>query len=805
MGAWGRDFRLAIRTLARRPGFTLTVLATLALGIGATTALFGVFHTVFLDPIPLPHSSRLVVVMETFGADHHCCGPASGPDYLSWRRRSRAFSGMAAESPAAFTLTGVSQPELVQGTYVTASAFALLGVQPLLGRALVASDQDHPGAVVLSWEFWRNRLGGSRSVLNSSIHLDGKAYTIVGIMPKGFDVPSPWAQMGTYKLYLPFQDQVLRKDRGNHSYPVIARLAPGVTPALAQSDMDRVMRELAKEYPETNGARTAKVFTVHQYLFGSVGRELGMILGAGVLVLLIACGNVAGLLLARSAGRETELAVRAALGAGRRAIARMLFSESLLLAAVGGAVGVGLSFLGVDALKALLPPTIPRIADVRIDGAALLFALGATVFTALAFGVLPALLASRGDLAESVKEGGYGTPAPAKERLRSAFIVGQIALGLVLANGAVLLVRSYAALRGQSYGFDARHVLTMALNPAGPRYDNDQAYESFYGQVLAKVRTLHGVESAGTVSRLPLFGGSNGNVWVEGTPPRTSSDQGPLVEFASVAGDYFKTMRIPLLEGRLLLPEDSASAATGVVINEALAKEAWPGRNPLGKRFSYSDNPPDWLTVVGVVANVREWGPETPPLGEAYAPLARGWTTSQYLVVRTAGDPAALAPEVRRAILAVDPSQPPSDVRTMSERVDRTFAQRRFYTTLIGLFALAALLLAAAGVYGTVSYFVTRSVRELGVRAALGARGSSLVGLVLGRGARLAAWGVLFGLAGVWASTRVVGGLVYGVKAVDVPTLASGCALLALVVLAASALPAARALRISPMLMLRSE
>ncbi len=641
-------------------------------------------------------------------------------------------------------------------------------------------------------------------MLGTTVELDGTPYTVVGVMPEGFDVPSPWSQMGSFRLYLPFQNEKLSGNRGSHSFPVIGRLGPAQTKETAQADMDRIMRDLAAEYPQSNGDRSARVFTVHEYLFGNVGKQLGLILGAAGVVLLIACGNVAGLLLARAAGRETELAVRAALGASRRAMVRLLFSEALLLALVGGVLGLLFSFAAIDGLKAVLPPSIPRIDRIRVDGWALVFALGASAFTALLFGMVPALLASRTNLAASVKEGGYATLAPAKERLRNAFIVGQIALGLVLANGAALLVQSYAALRGQDFGFDTDGIVTMALNPAGPRYQDDEAYVTFYDQVLQRVGAIPGVTSVGTISRLPLFGGMNGSVWVEGTPPRQNAGEGPLVEVTSVNGDYFRTMGIPLLKGRLLEPDDSVSAAPGVVINQRFADVGWPDQDPLGKRFSFDDNPPQWLTVVGVVGDVRQWGPEQAPQAQMYAPFML-WSSSAYLTVRASGDLGALVPRIREAIQEVDPAQPPSDVQTMEARVDRTFAQRRFYTTLIALFAVAALFLAAAGVYGTVSYFVARRVRELGIRMALGAGGTGIVGLVVRRGIRLAVWGVLIGLAGVWASTRVVEGLVYGIDAVEPLTLAGGCVALALVAVAASALPALRAVRVPPVLALRSE
>ncbi|MCA9736152.1 MAG: ABC transporter permease [Gemmatimonadetes bacterium] len=803
MRAWGQDIQLALRSLRRRPGFAVTVLVTLALGVGVTTALFGVFRAVFLEPLPLPDSDELVVVMEQAGFG--CCGPASGPDYLDWVQRNRTFESLAALNPGPFTLTGQSEPERVYGTYATASAFDVVGVAPAMGRPLLPEDQTAGGVVVLSHTLWRDAFGGQPDVLGRTLELDGRPHEIVGVMPEGFDIPSPWSQLGQLRVYVPFLNERLEGDRGSHGFPVVGRLAEGVSKETAQADMDRVMRELAVEYPQTNADRSTKIFTVHEYLYGAVGTQLGMILGAAAVVLLIACGNVAGLLLARAAGREGELAVRSALGATRRAVVRLLFSEALVLAVSGGVLGLLFSLLALDAFKALLPPTIPRVDAIAIDGWALGFALGVSALTALVFGMLPALLASRTDLAGVVKEGGYATLAPRKERMRNAFIVGQLALGLVLANGAALLVQSYAALRTQDFGFQTEGVITMAVSPAGPRYEEGATRAAFLDRVREQVAGIPGVVSVGTTTRLPLFGGSNGNVWVEGTPPRQNDGEGPLVEVAGVTGDYFAAMDIPLLAGRVLQHQDSAESAIGVVINQRFADVAWPGEDALGKRFSFSDDPPQWLSVVGVVGDVKQWGPEQPPQAQLYAPYVHGWSSSAYLTVRTAGDPAPLVAQVRQAILAVDPSVPPSDVRMMGERVDRTFAQRRFYTTLVGLFAVAALFLAAAGVYGTISYFVARRTRELGIRMALGAGRTGIVGLVVRRGVRLAAVGVALGLLGVWASTRVLEGLVYEIRTLDPLTLIAGGLVLALVAVSASAIPAARAVRVPPTEALRSE
>jgi putative ABC transport system permease protein len=803
MLTWTNDLRLALRTLRRRPGFAAMVVATLGVGIGCTTALFGVFRTVFLKPLPLPDSDKLTFVMEQ--ASFGCCGPASGPDYTDWVARQRSFSGLGILNPGSVTLTGSGEAERVYATSASASVFQLLGVAPLLGRTFTASDEIEPSVVVLSYGLWQRRFGGRPDVVGTSIEIDQAPYTIIGVMPRDFDVPSPWLGTQHHQLYRPFTRAQLEGNRGSHAWPVVARLAQGTTLPEAQSDMDRVMRELAQEYPATNSNRSVRLFSAHEYMYGRAGRELAYILGAAMLVLLVACGNVAGLQLARAAGRETELAVRSALGASRGGLVRLLFSESVVLAALGGVGGILVAFLVVGGLRAVLPPTMPRIAEAHVDGWALLFAVAASAFTAFAFGIVPSLVATGRDVAGELREGGYGTRAPGKQRARDYFIVAQIALGLVLANGAALLVRSYVRLRNQDMGFDADGVLTLGIQPSGDRYGNGAALATYYADVLAHVRAVPGVEAVGTVSRLPLAGGSNGNVLIEGRPPRTGSDQGPLVEVTSITGDYFAAMGITLLRGRALRPDDSASSAVNVVINHHFAEEAWPGADPLGKRFSFNDNPPNWATVVGVVDDVRQWGMERPAVSQVYYPLTQGWSSSGYVVARTAGDPESLGPAVRRAILAVDPTQAPSDIRSMTTRVDRAVAQRRFYTTLIGLFAVAALVLAGAGVYGTISYYVTRRTREMGIRIALGAASAGIVRLVVRRGVQLAAWGVALGLIGVWAARTVVAKLLYGVASLDPWTIVAGCLTLTLVAVAASAFPAARAVRVPPAIALRSE
>jgi len=801
---WSLDLKIAARTLVRQPTFTVIALVTLAVGIGATTALFSVYRAVFLEPIPLPEPDRLLFVMEQ--ASFGCCGPASGPDYTDWVVRARAFSGIGIISPHSFTLTGGGDAELVDGTAASASVFDFLGVKPLLGRTFTTMDQADPSAVILSYGLWLRRFGGRHDVIGATLEMDESPYRIVGVMPESFDVPSPWAGTRHYQLYTPFKNAWLSGNRGSHSYPVVAQLRPGATLEMAQDDMNRIMRQLGKEYPETNADRSVKVFTAHEYMFGDIGRELALILGAACLVLLIACGNIAGLQLARATAREAELAVRSALGATPGALVRLLLAESLLVAAFGGLAGMVVSLLAVAGLRAILPATIPRVDQVQVDGPTLGFALGATAVTALAFGVLPAFVASRRRPAGGLGTRGGGDLTPHKERLRDAFIVVQIALGLVLANGAALLVRSYALVRSEAPGFKADGVLTMSVGPSGERYKEHEAVRVYYHELLTRVHAVPGVESVGTISRLPLSGGSNGNVLVEGRPPRSNEGQGPLVEVTSTSGDYFAAMGIPLLRGRELRPEDDADGVLlNVVINRHFAREGWPDGDALGRRFSFTDNPPQWATVVGIVDDIRQWGPDQPPVSQAYYTLTNGWTTGGYLVVRTTGDPAALAQPVRQAMLAVDSTQPPSEIRTMASRVDRAFAQRRFYTMLIGLFAVAALLLAGAGVYGTVSYYVARRQRELGIRAALGASSAGIVGLVVWRGARLAAIGVAIGLLGVWGTTSLLAKLLYGTAPMDGWTMIGGATALAAVAIVASAFPARRAARVPPVVALRME
>jgi predicted permease len=540
-----------------------------------------------------------------------------------------------------------------------------------------------------------------------------------------------------------------------------------------------------------------------------VGTQLILLLSAAGFMLLIVCGNVASLLLSRATARQTEMAIRAAVGAGRSRIIRQLLTESMLLSLVGGGTGVALAMGGMTFLRSVIPTDIPRIANIGIDATVLGFALSISIVTGLVFGLAPALSASRSNLTESLKEG-RGTPTAGSRRgiLRGALVASQFALALVLANGAALMVKSYLRFRGMEQGFDPENVLTVNVSLQGESYENVWDRDHFLRDAIERIAAIPGVVDVGATSKLPLNGGTNGQVWAEDDPDRTLSDtEGPLIEFSRVAGDYFTAAGIKLVAGRLPEAEDSIAARPGTIINQAMARSLWPDENAVGKRYSFRTNPPNWMTVVGVVADVRQWGPYTRARAEHYLPYtAPGWAEGNrmYLIVKTDIDPLLIVGQVRQAVLAVDPDQPISEIRTMERVLSEQFAGQRFNTMLVGLFAGIALLLVSAGVYGVVSFLVAQTSHEIGIRIALGAAQSRVLGLTLLRGLRLASIGTVAGVGGVFATTRVIESLLYGASPVDIPTLIGGVLALIGVGVVASLVPAQRAARVSPVTALRS-
>jgi predicted permease len=806
----GQDLRYGSRQLLRNPLFTAIVMATLAIGIGANTAVFSVFKGVFLDPLPYHEADRLTYIFHG-QTDGSCCGPLSGPDFLDLRSMTETFEDMAVINSRNTSLTGDGDPAVVLGARISPSMFSLLGVQPVLGRSLVEEDELGDGRVaVLSDGLWRQRLGADPDIVGSTIELNGDPHTVVGVLPPGFSVPSPWYVNQMHDVYVPFDRADITQERDSHWLLTLGRLAPGVSWETGDAELKSLSKSLEEQYPQTNHEKTTYVFTMHDRLVGRVGTQLLLILTAAGFMLLIVCGNVASLLLSRATGRETEMAIRAAVGAGRTRIIRQLLTESVLLSLLGGAGGIALAFWVMNVLRAVIPTDLPRVANIGIDGTVLGFAVGISVVTGLIFGLAPALSASRADLTASLKEG-KGTPKVGIRRnlLRGTLVAGQFALALVLANGAALMLQSYLQFRGMEQGFDPENVLTVNVTMQGERYDDVWARDGFLRQAIERIAAIPGVVAVGAKNRLPLRGGTNSQVWAEDDPERPPpGGPGPLVEFARVSGDYFEAMGVNLLAGRYLTANDSVAANPGTIINEEMGRRLWPDQNPLGKRYSFRDEPPNWMTVVGVVEDVRQWGPYRTPRAEHYLPYtAPGWASARrmFLIVKTEVDPLSVVATVREAVTAVDKDQPISETRTMEGVLSDQFAGQRFNTLLVGIFAAIALVLVTAGVYGVVSFYVAQSTHEIGVRMALGAGRARVLRLTMLRGLKLAAVGGAFGVGGIFATTTVIRSLLFGASPVDLPTMLGGVVVLLGVAVVASLVPAYRAAGVNPVTALRTE
>ena len=806
-----QDLRYGARQLLRKPAFTAIVIGTLAIGIGANTAVFSVLKGVFLDPLPFDEPQELTYVWhgDTRGG---CCGPLSGPDFVDLRASTETFDDIAVMSSRNTNLNSDGEPVMVLGAYVTPSMFSLLGVSPTLGRSFTEDDQIAGSrAVILSDGLWRNRLGGDPAILGSTIRLNRETHTVVGVMPPGFNAPSPWRLNRTHDVYFAFaKEDIEQASRNSHSLLAIGRLKDGVPVETGDAELKSLSEGLAERYPDTNSEKTTYVHSMHERLVGRVGTQLILLLSAAGFMLLIVCGNVASLLLSRATARQTEMAIRAAVGAGRSRIIRQLLTESMLLSLVGGIAGLALAIGCMTFLRSVIPTDIPRIANIGIDATVLTYALVISIVTGLVFGLAPALSASRSNLTESLKEG-RGTPQAGTRRavMRGALVASQFALALILANGAALMVQSYLRFRGMEQGFDPESVLTVNVSLQGESYENVWDRDYFLRQAIEHIAAIPGVRHVGATSKLPLNGGTNSQVWAEDDPDRTlSGGDAPLVEFSRVSGDYFTAAGINLVAGRLPQGDDSITARPGTVVNEALADRLWPDQNPIGKRYSFRTEPPNWMTVVGVVENVRQWGPYRRARAEHYLPYtAPGWAQGyrMYLIVKTDVDPLSIVGQVRQAVLAVDPDQPISEIRTMERVLSDEFAGQRFNTMLVGIFAGIALLLVSAGVYGVMSFFVAQSSHEIGVRMALGAAQGRVLGLTMLRGLRLAIIGAVIGVGGIFATTAVIRSLLYGASPVDIPTMIGGVLVLICVGLVASLVPARRAARVSPVTALRSE
>jgi putative ABC transport system permease protein len=806
-----RDIRYGARSLLKTPAFTVAATIALALGIGATTAILSVVNGVLLRPLPYADSDRLVVIL------HNDRNPVAPGNVIDWREQTHSFTDIAAAESWSANLSGSDQPEHVLGLRLSAGMFPMLGVQPLFGRVFTAQEDvpGNDGVAVISYGLWQRRFGGDRDIVGRQVLFDGNPRTIVGVMPQSFQFAPFWVTHA--EVWVPLGLAARVNNRGGQSLRAFARLRPGVTLEQARADLGAVTARLEREFPGTN--KNVTVQSLKHKVVGDIQTPLLVLLVAVAFVLLIACANVAHMLLARAAFRQKELAIRTALGATQRRIVAQLLGESVLLALAGGAAGLLLAVWGVRALIAASPAVIPRVASVAIDGRVLLMTLLITATTSIVFGLVPALRAARVDLAETFKDGDRGaTEGQRRHRLRSVLVASEFALALVLLVGAGLMIRSFSALRSFDPGFDPRNVITMTISVTGTKLDGIGARPAFFADALTRVRAISGIESAGYINHLPIAGDQWGFGFAVEGRPKAKPGEAPTAAYRVVFPGYFHAMRIPILRGRDVSDADRLGATQVVVINEFMAKTHWHGEDAIGKRISLDDS--TWITVVGVAKNtVREqWA--APAEEEMFLPFAQSKsfltnpaTRFGYLTLvarascdaRGQCDAAALATPIASAVRDIERTVAISAVQTMSAVVGGATAESRFYVVLLGTFAAVALALAAVGIYGVMSYSVSRRTHEIGIRIALGAEPSSVLRLVVAQGMRLAAIGAGAGVIAAFALTRMMSKLLYGVAPSDPITFVVVTVVLCAVAVIASYVPARRATRIDPLTALRSD
>jgi putative ABC transport system permease protein len=790
------DGRYAVRSLRKNPGFSAVTVLTLALGIGASTGMFTLVNSILLRPLDYPRPERLVVLWEWSpgGDERNVVSPRS---FFAWREQAKSFAGLAATWDRLQNVTGGGEAEQLRAKATTGSFFSVLGARAQLGRTY-RDGEEEAAVAVLGHRLWRRRFGGDPAVVGRTITLDGQARTVVGVMPADF--PS----VGTRAdLWVPVR---LSPETQGRTLQVVGRLRPGTTLEEARREMSAIGRRLAERYPASHTGWGVTLVPMHEQVTGDVRPALLVLLGAVGLLLLIACANVANLLLGRAAVRRKEMAVRLSLGATRARLIRQTLTESLVLAGGAGLLGLGLAVWGTGALVRLLPPdlALPRLDEVRIDGRVLGFALGVSLLTGVLFGITPALFGSAVKLAQTLRETARGTTR-GRSRIRKALVVVEVALAVVLLVGAGLLGRSLQRLLEVDTGVRPGQVLTMRLWLSGPQYQEAAPLRSFMARLLPRLEALPGARSAGAEHHLPLTGDRLGHGFHRADRPPPGEGERLSTHIRAVAGDYFTTMGIPLLRGRAFAARDHADAPPVAVVNEELARRYFPGEDPIGKRVRYEWSDTLSVEIVGVVGSVREMGPREEPAPAIYRPYAQMPTPRVALVIRAAGDPLALAAAAAAAVREIDPAQPVAEVRTMEEVAAATVARPRLNLYLLGGFAAMALLLAALGLYGVVSYSVTQRSQEIGVRIALGARPGHVLRLVVREGMRLTVLGLLIGLGAALAATHVMESLLFGVSATDPLTLAGVSAFVAAVALLASYLPAFRATRLDPMAALRAE
>ena len=802
-----QDTRFAFRVLVKSPGFTLVAVFTLALGIGANTAIFSVVNAVLLRALPYENAERIMMVWRTQPDQGLLEHPVSPANFLDWEEQQTVFEKMAAyEIGVNFNLTGSGEPERIRGARISAGLFSVLRLKPALGRAFLP-EEDLPGGppvVALSYGLWQRRFGGEAGVIGQTVDLDGRPCTIVAVLPRNnvflseTDLWSPFAWKGEE-----------RENRGFHSLGVLARLRADVTREQALAEMETIAARLAVAYPQSNAGTSVNIHPYPEYIVSGVRPALLVFLAATALVLLIACANVANLVLARASARSREIAIRLALGAGRWRVVRQLLMENLLLAAVGGTLGILLAWWGADLLIALSPTDVPRAKSIDVDGRVLAFTLLLTLATGVVCGLIPAFHTTKRDLTSALKEGGRITN-DGGNRLRNGLVIAEVAMSVVLLVGAGLLTRSFVNLLSIRPGFNPQHLLAATISLPETRYSDEKQQNAFYDQVLERLAGVPGVEASGAINYLPLGGGGWMRRFAMSDQPPPAPGQEPRAVFNIVTPDYFRAMEIPMIQGRSFSASDGANAPLVAIINETLARNFLPGESPLGKRIrniASRDPQPPWMEIVGVVGDIRPARLTTAAGPQMYVARAQiAFSDPQMtLVVRTASEPGNLAGAIRSAVQAVDKDQPVYDIRTMPEVMSNSIATPRFNLLLVGVFAVLALVLAVIGVYGVMSYLVAQRTHEVGLRMALGADARNILKLVIGRGMILAFAGVGIGLGAAFALTRIMANLLYGVSPTDPLTFSAIALLLTSVALLACYIPARRATTVDPMIALRNE
>ena len=820
------EIKVALRGLAKSPGFTAIAIATLALAIGANSAVFSLINALLVRPLPYQEPSRIALIWEQFATQGLDRIPCSPPEFLDLEKEFQSGTGLAAFFYQTFNVGGGDVPERISGAVVSPSLFPLLGVEPIKGRTFAHEEQGmgRDDVIVISERLWKRRFNADPMLVGKTLLLNGRSYAVIGIMPAKFEFPIPlFGLQGNQfaervEIWKPVAFTPLElKERGSRSYGLITRLKPGVSMNQAQAELDKIISNWIQTYHDNyrpNGGFAAKIYPLRDQVVGGMRTGLAILLGAVAFVLLIACANLATMLLARASAHERELAIRVALGAGRWRLLRQMLTESVLLALTGAAFGICLSIWGLELLKQIGARTIPLLAEVNVDLWVLIVTSIVAVGTGVLFGLIPAFATAKPELTEALKEGGRSSTAGARRnQVRNSLVVAEIALALVLLVGAGLLLKSYARVQNSDPGFDRRNVLTAEIDLPAPKYpqrgsdnyNHGAAMVNFWNEALRRVRQLPGVEAAAGTVVLPLSGSNTDSSFAIEGRPLGGKEPTPDEEIRTTTPDYFRVLKTPLLRGRFFTEADNSDAPGVAIINDALAKKYWPAEDALGKRITFSDPrkpDPKWLTVVGIVRSIRHRGLDVDPAPEYYLPFAQDPEQHMVLTVRSAQDPSSLASAIRREVQSLDPDQPLANIRTLEAVTAESVAPRRMSMVLLAAFAGIALLLAGVGIYGVISYLVVQRTHEIGVRMALGAQRSDVLRLVVGHAAKLVGIGSVIGLVLALMSTRTLSALLYNVGAFDAATFIFVTVALAAVALLASYIPALRATKSDPMIAL---